>query len=53
LLESIPGTSGLWVLGEPQKPNIIKWHWPATTTSSTVATPHTLSQTAIMKEDQP
>lgn len=53
LLESVPGTSGIWVLGEPTKSTIVKWHWPDTSTSSTGPAPHTFSQNAIMKEAQP
>jgi FAD:protein FMN transferase len=53
LLESIPGTSGVWVLGDTKNPNIIQWRWPSTSTSSSGAVPQTFSQTEIRKEAQP
>jgi thiamine biosynthesis lipoprotein len=28
LLRIVPGASGLWVLGEPDSPQIVAWHWP-------------------------
>jgi thiamine biosynthesis lipoprotein len=30
VLDAIPATSGMWVLGKPQASRIIQWHWPGT-----------------------
>lgn len=39
LLDSIPGTSGIWVLGEPQSPQIVPWHWPGRTSATSTKVP--------------
>ena len=52
LLDEIPGTSGMWVLGEPQKSNVIQWRWPGTAATSSLRAPRQNSQIAIMKEAQ-
>ena len=39
LLDEIPGTSGMWVLGEPQKSNVIQWHWPGTSATASINLP--------------
>jgi thiamine biosynthesis lipoprotein len=52
LLDEIPGTSGMWVLGEPQKSNLIQWHWPGTSATSLPNILPTNPQIAIMKEEQ-
>ena len=50
LLGEIPGTSGMWVMGEPQKSNVIQWHWPGTSNTSFNNLPEQHLQTAIVKE---
>jgi FAD:protein FMN transferase len=50
LLGEIPGTSGMWVLGEPQNFNTIQWHWPGTSNTSLNHLPEQHLQTAIVKE---
>jgi thiamine biosynthesis lipoprotein len=52
LLEEIPGSSGMWVLGEPQKSNVIQWRWPGTAAMPSPNTPPINPQIAIMKEEQ-
>lgn len=52
LLNEIPGTSGMWVLGEPQKSNVIQWRWPGTSTTPLPNVPPNNPQIAITKEEQ-
>jgi FAD:protein FMN transferase len=52
LLDAIPGSSGMWVLGEPQKSNVIQWRWPGTLTTPLPNVPPADLQIAIMKEEQ-
>ncbi len=52
LLEEVPGSSGMWVLGEPQKSNVIQWRWPGTKATPSPNTPPINPQIAIMKEEQ-
>jgi FAD:protein FMN transferase len=50
LLNEIPGTSGIWVLGEPQKFNIVQWNWPGTSTTASITLPQHSPEIAIRKE---
>jgi thiamine biosynthesis lipoprotein len=52
LLSEIPGTSGMWVLGEPRKSNVIQWRWPGTSETTLNNLPRQDSEVAIMKEEQ-
>jgi thiamine biosynthesis lipoprotein len=52
LLGEIPGTSGMWVLGEPKKSNVIQWHWPGASPARLINLPGLNSQIEIMKEAQ-
>jgi FAD:protein FMN transferase len=52
LLEEIPGTSGMWVLGEPQKSNVIQWHWPGTPATPSPNAPPINPRIAGMEEEQ-
>jgi thiamine biosynthesis lipoprotein len=52
LLAEIPGTSGMWVLGEPQKSNVVQWHWPGTAVTSSLNMPRQNPQIVNMKEAQ-
>jgi FAD:protein FMN transferase len=50
LLDEIPGTSGMWVLGEPQKSSVIRWHWPGTSATASINLPQHDPQIAVLKE---
>jgi thiamine biosynthesis lipoprotein len=52
LLDAIPGTSGMWVLGEPGKSNVIQRRWPGTSATSSIHLPPVNAQIAIVKEEQ-
>jgi FAD:protein FMN transferase len=52
LLKEITGTSGMWVLGVPQKSNVIQWRWPGTSTTSSINLPGPNSAVANTKEAQ-
>lgn len=53
LLDRIPATSGMWVLGEPQAFHIIQWHWPGTSATTITDPPHATPQIATRRSIQP
>jgi thiamine biosynthesis lipoprotein len=53
LLDEIPGTSGMWVLGEPQSSNIVQWHWPGTSVSNWPQPPHATDRIVTRRSTQP